>query len=350
MTLNEKPPAGTHWSARKLAKAVGLSHSSVQRIWAAHGLKPHLTRSFKLSNDPKFCEKVQDIVGLYLDPPDKALVLSVDEKSQIQALDRTQPGLPLKKGRAGTMTHDYKRHGTTTLFAALDVATGKVIGECMPRHRHQEFLRFLRTIDRNTPKSLDLHLIVDNYATHKHPKVKAWLKRHPRFHLHFTPTSASWINLVERFFGLITEDAIRRGVFHSVAELETAIEAYLDQHNADAKPFIWTAPAADILEKVARGRRALEVGTLDDCPWRQRTALSDAKDAVPNRNAIRRPSQPQREIVQIEHHNACLGVGVAAKMSAKRSASRCPDLLTLRDEQGRTRWRAEGEWPVKRGL
>ena len=207
---------------------------------------------------PQFCEKVQDIVGLYLDPPDKALVLSVDEKSQIQALDRTQPGLPLKKGRAGTMTHDYKRHGTTTLFAALDVATGKVIGECMPRHRHQEFLRFLRTIDRDTPKWLDLHLIVDNYATHKHAKVKAWLKRHPRFHLHFTPTSASWINLVERFFGLITEDAIRRGVFHSVAELETAIEAYLDQHNADAKPFIWTAQAADILEKVARGRRALK--------------------------------------------------------------------------------------------
>ena len=209
---HEKPPAGTHWSARKLAKAVGLSHSSVQRIWAAHGLKPHLTRSFKLSNDPKFCEKVQDIVGLYLDPPDRALVLSVDEKSQIQALDRTQPGLPLKKGRAGTMTHDYKRHGTTTLFAALDVATGKVIGECMPRHRHQEFLRFLRTIDHNTPQSLDLHLVVDNYATHKHAKVKAWLKRHPRFHLHFTPTSASWINLVERFFGRITEDAIRRGV------------------------------------------------------------------------------------------------------------------------------------------
>jgi transposase len=258
MTLNEKPAGGTHWSLRKMAKAVRLSHSSVQRIWAAHGLKPHLTRSFKLSNDPKFCEKVQDIVGLYLDPPDKALVLSVDEKSQIQALDRTQPGLPLKKGRAGTMTHDYKRHGTTTLFAALDVATGKVIGECMSRHRHQEFLRFLRTIDRNAPKQFDLHLIVDNYATHKHAKVKAWLKRHPRFHLHFTPTSASWINLVERFFGLITGDAIRRGVFRSVAELKTAIEAYLEQHNAEPKPFVWTAPAIDILEKVARGRRALE--------------------------------------------------------------------------------------------
>jgi transposase len=258
MTLNEKPAGGTHWSLRKMAKAVRLSHSSVQRIWAAHGLKPHLTRSFKLSNDPKFCEKVQDIVGLYLDPPDKALVLSVDEKSQIQALDRTQPGLPLKKGRAGTMTHDYKRHGTTTLFAALDVATGKVIGECMSRHRHQEFLRFLRTINRNAPKQFDLHLIVDNYATHKHAKVKAWLKRHPRFHLHFTPTSASWINLVERFFGLITGDAIRRGVFRSVAELKTAIEAYLEQHNAEPKPFVWTTPAIDILEKVARGRRALE--------------------------------------------------------------------------------------------
>lgn len=258
MTLNDKPPGSTHWSLRKMAKAVGLSHSSVQRIWAAHELKPHLTRSFKLSNDPKFCEKVQDIVGLYLDPPDRALVLSVDEKSQIQALDRTQPGLPLKKGRAGTMTHDYKRHGTTTLFAALDVATGKVIGECMSRHRHQEFLRFLRTIDRNTPKSLDRHLVVDNYATHKHPKVKAWLKRHPRFHLHFTPTSASWINLVERFFGLITSDAIRRGVFRSVAELKTAIEAYLKQHNIEPKPFVWTASAADILEKVARGRRVLE--------------------------------------------------------------------------------------------
>jgi len=258
MTLHEKPPAGAHWSARKLAKAVGLSRSSVQRIWTAHGLKPHLTRSFKLSNDPQFCEKVQDIVGLYRDPPDKALALSVDEKSQIQALDRTQPGLPLKKGRAGTMTHDDKRHGATPLFAALDVATGKVIGERMPRHRHREFVRFLRTIDRNIPKSLDLHLVVDNYAAHKHAKVKAWLSRHPRFHLHFTPTSASWINLVERFFAQIAEDAIRRGVFHSVAELETAIEAYLKQHNADPEPFIWTAPAAVILKKVARGRRALE--------------------------------------------------------------------------------------------
>ena len=258
LTLHEKPPAGTHWSVRKLAKVVGLSHTSVQRIWAAHGLKPHLTKTFKLSNDPHFAEKVQDVVGLYLDPPDKALVLCVDEKSQIQALDRTQPGLPLKKGRAGTMTHDYKRHGTTTLFAALDVATGKVIGECMPRHRNQEFLRFLRTVDRQTDKALDLHLIIDNYATHKHPKVKLWLKRHPRFQLHFTPTSASWLNLVERFFGLITTDAIRRGVFKSVADLEAAIANYLDHHNVDPKPFVWTAPAQKILEKVARGRKVLE--------------------------------------------------------------------------------------------
>ena len=257
-TLHSTPPGGTHWSVRKMAKASGVSPSAVQRIWKAHGLKPHLTKSFKLSRDPHFNEKVADIVGLYLDPPERALVLSVDEKSQIQALDRTQPGLPMKKGRAGTMTHDYKRHGVTTLFAALDVASGKVIGECMNRHRHQEFIRFPRTIDRNTPKNLDLHIIVDNYATHKHPKVKAWLGRHKRFHPHFTPTSASWINQVERFFGLITDEAIRRGVFHSVADLEAAIESYLAQHNANPKPFVWTAEAADILKKVARAKQVLE--------------------------------------------------------------------------------------------
>src|SRR5271154_2761074 len=258
MTLREKPPAATRWSARTLGKAVGLSHTSVQRIWAAHGLKPHLTKTFKLSNDKQFVEKVKDVVGLYLDPPDRALVFSVDEKSQIQALDRTQPGLPMKKGRAGTMTHDYKRHGTTTLFATLDVATGKVIGQCMKRHRHQEWLKFLRAIDQATPKGLDLHLIADNYATHKPPAVKAWLAKHPRFHMHFTPTSASWLNLVERFFGLITEKRIRRGVFKSVSELETAIQDYLDNHNADPNPFVWTAKADHILEKVARGRHALE--------------------------------------------------------------------------------------------
>jgi transposase len=257
MTLHAKPPAATHWSARTLAKAVGLSHTSVQRIWAAHGLKPHLTKTFKLSNDKQFVEKVQDVVGLYLDPPDRALVLSLDEKSQIQALDRTQPGLPMKKGRAGTWTHDYKRHGVTTLFAALDVATGKVIGQCMPRHRHQEWLKFLRTVNRSTPKALDLHLIADNYATHKHPAVKAWLAEHPRFHMHFTPTSASWLNQVERFFGLITEKRIRRGVFRSVGDLETAIQDYLDHHNSDPKPFLWTKSATDILEKVSRGRQAL---------------------------------------------------------------------------------------------
>jgi transposase len=257
-TLHEKPPNATHWSIRKMAAASGLSRSSIQRIWQAHQLKPHRVKTFKLSNDKRFAEKVQDIVGLYLNPPDKALVISVDEKSQIQALDRTQPGLPLKKGRCGTMTHDYKRHGTTTLFAALDTATGKVIGQCMARHRHQEWLRFLRRIDAETPKRLAVHLIADNYATHKHPKVKAWLARHPRFHMHFTPTSASWLNQVERFFGLITEDRIRCGVFNSVSELEAAIQQYLDQHNTDPKPFVWTASAAAILEKVARGRQTLE--------------------------------------------------------------------------------------------
>jgi transposase len=258
MTLHTKPPNGTHWSVRTLAPVVGLSPSSIQRIWSAHGLKPHLTKTFKLSNDKRFVEKVIDLVGLYLDPPDRALVLSLDEKSQIQALDRTQPGLPMKKGRAGTWTHDYKRHGTTTLFAALDVATGKVIGQCMKRHRHQEWLKFLRAIDRETPKEFDLHLIADNYATHKHPTVKAWLAKHPRFHMHFTPTSASWLNQVERFFGLITGKRIRCGVFKSVGELETAIMDYLDQHNAKPKPFVWTKSSGEILEKVARAKQALE--------------------------------------------------------------------------------------------
>ena len=257
-TLHEKPTAGPHWSIRKMAAVSGLSYTSVQRIWRAHELKPHLVKTFKLSNDKRFVEKVQDIVGLYLDPPDRALVFSVDEKSQIQALDRTQPGLPLKKGRCGTMTHDYKRHGTTTLFAALDVASGNVIGQCMPRHRHQEWLKFLRRIDVETPKQLDVHLIADNYATHKHAKVRAWLNRHPRFHMHFTPTSASWLNQVERFFGLITADRIRCGVFKSIPELVHAINEYLQHHNADPKPFAWTASATAILEKVARGRQALE--------------------------------------------------------------------------------------------
>ena len=238
-TVQDSPPNATHWSRALMAEAVGISPSSVGRIWAEAGLKPHLTHGFKVSNDPMFEEKVTDIVGLYLDPPERAVVLCVDEKSQIQALDRTQPGLPLKKGRAATMTHDYKRHGTTTLFAALDVKSGIVIGECLPRHRAKEFLRFLRRI---------------NYATHKTPEVKAWLEKHPRFKLHFTPTSASWLNLVERFFAEITTKRIRRGSYTSVDDLETAIYDYLLQHNAKPKPFTWTKTAQDIL---ARERRAL---------------------------------------------------------------------------------------------
>jgi transposase len=258
MTLHEKPPKATHWSGRSMAAAAGISYSSVQRIWRAHGLKPHLVKTFKVSRDKHFAAKVEDVVGLYLDPPDKALVLCVDEKSQIQALDRTQPGLPMKKGRAGTMTHDYKRNGTTTLFAALNMLDGKVIGTCMPRHRHREFLRFLKLIDQQIAEGLDLHLIVDNYATHKTPAVKRWLKAHPRFHLHFTPTSASWLNMVERFFAEITRDRIRRGAFKSVAELKAAIMQYLENHNADPKPFLWTKSASQILEKVARAKQALE--------------------------------------------------------------------------------------------
>jgi transposase len=257
-TLHDKPPGETHWSCRSMAKAQGVSPATVQRVWAARGLKPHLVKTFKLSNDKRFEEKLVDVVGLYLDPPDKAVVLCMDEKSQIQALDRTQPGLPMKKGRAGTMTHDYKRNGTTTLFAALNVLTGVVIGECLPRHRHEEFLKFLRTIDREVPKGLAVHMILDNYATHKHPRVVTWLDKHPRFHLHFTPTSSSWLNLVERWFRELTDKAIRRGVFGSVPALITAIEEYLDTHNDDPKAFVWTATAEQILEKVRRGRTALD--------------------------------------------------------------------------------------------
>lgn len=257
-TTQTRPGNATHWSTRTMAKAEGISEASVRRIWKAHGLKPHRVESFKLSNDPRFAEKLEDIIGLYLNPPEHALVFSLDEKSQIQALDRTQPGLPLKKGRCQTMTHDYKRHGTTTLFAALNVASGQVLGACMPKHRHQEWLRFLRLIDRQTPAHLDVHLIVDNYATHKHAKVKRWLGRHKRFHVHFTPTSASWLNMVERFFRDLTVNRLRRDVFRSVPELVAAIEDYLSQHNGNPKPFIWTAKANDILEKVKRGRAVLD--------------------------------------------------------------------------------------------
>ena len=256
-TQEDKPPGQTHWSCRTMAKAQGVSPATVQRIWSARGLKPHLIKTFKLSNDPRFDEKLIDVVGLYLNPPEKAVVLCVDEKSSIQALDRTQASLPMVQGRAGTMTHDYKRNGTTTLFAALNVLTGVVLGECLPRHRNGEFLKFLKTIDRETPKGLQVHLILDNYATHKHPNVKAWLAKNPRFHLHFTPTSSSWLNLVERWFRDLTDKALRRGVFHSVPDLITAIEAYLQASNDDPKPFIWTATADAILEKVRRGRVTL---------------------------------------------------------------------------------------------
>jgi transposase len=240
-----------------LADKLGVSVSMVQRVWKAHGLKPHRVRTFKLSRDKHFVDKMQDIVGLYLNPPERALVLCCDEKSQIQALDRTQPGLPIKKGRCGTMTHDYKRNGTTTLFAALELAEGKLIGTCMKRHRHQEWLAFLKLIDTQTPAELDLHLIVDNYATHKHPKVKAWLKRHPRFHIHFTPTSSSWLNLVERWFRELTDKRIRRGVFKSVTELVETIMEYIQRHNQDPRPFIWTAKPEDILAKIGRARKTL---------------------------------------------------------------------------------------------
>jgi transposase len=257
-TLETKPENATHWSTRTLARELGVTQSMVTRVWRANGIKPHLVATFKLSNDPCFIEKVTDIVGLYLDPPEHALVLCADEKSQIQALDRTQPGLPIKKGRCGTMTHDYKRNGTTTLFAAIDTAEGRLIGTCMPRHRHQEWIKFLKIIDQQTPADLDLHLIVDNYATHKHPAVKAWIKRHPRFHMHFTPTSSSWLNLVERWFRELTDKRVRRGVFRSLDELINAISNFIDAHNNNSHRFIWTAPVQRILEKVQRARNTLD--------------------------------------------------------------------------------------------
>ncbi len=257
LTTQSKPKNATEWSTRSLAAELKIPPVTVQRVWKAHGLQPHRIRSFKLSNDPNFVEKVIDIVGLYLDPPEHALVFSVDEKSQIQALDRTQPGLPIKRGRCGTMTHDYKRNGTTTLFAAIEVLDGTVISECMPRHRHQEWIRFLNRIDRETAPGFDVHLIADNYATHKHPKVLRWLERHPRFHVHFTPTSASWLNIIERFFRDLTTKRIRRGTFSSVAELRRAIHDYIDAHNRDPRPFVWSAEADKIIEKVGRARVAL---------------------------------------------------------------------------------------------
>ena len=256
-TTQSKPANATHWSRSSMARQMGISESSVGRIWHAHGLKPHRMESFKISNDPDFAEKLEDIVGLYLSPPEHALVLSVDEKSQIQALDRTQPGLPMKKGRGQTMTHDYKRNGTTTLFAALNTATGEVYGLCQERHRHQEWLRFLRMIDQTIAAEKQIHIICDNYSTHKHPAVQRWLGKHKRFHVHFTPTSASWLNMIERFFRDLTANRIRRGVFQDLEQLIMAIGDYIDRHNENPKPFIWTAKATDILEKVKRARAAL---------------------------------------------------------------------------------------------
>jgi len=257
-TLQTKPPGATHWSTRQLASAQGVSKNTIARVWQEHQLKPHLSKSFKLSRDPKFVEKLTDVVGVYLTPPQNAVVLCVDEKSQIQALDRTQPGLPLKPGRCGTFTHDYERHGTTTLFAALQVVEGKVIGQCYPRHRHQEFLKFLRRLDEEFPGNVTLHLILDNYGTHGHERVRRWLARHPRFVLHFIPTSSSWLNLIERWFAELSQKAVRRGVFRSVEDLEQAIAAFLEAWNSNPTPFVWTASVEKILEKIARARSRLE--------------------------------------------------------------------------------------------
>jgi transposase len=257
-TTQEEPPRATHWSTRTLARSVGTSESSVRRVWRAYGLKPHRLETFKLSRDPQFKEKLEDIVGLYIHPPQHALVFSVDEKCQIQALQRTQPGLPMKKGRGQTMTHDYKRHGTTTLFAALNILDGTVLSQCLSRHRHQEWIAFLQHIDENTPQEKSIHVIADNYAAHKHPKVQKWLKRHKRFCMHFTPTASSWLNMVERFFRDLGQRWLRRKSFHHVEELIAAIEKYIHDHNQHPKPFIWTAKASDILEKVTRAQRVLD--------------------------------------------------------------------------------------------
>ena len=257
LTTQSAPASATHWSTRTMAAALGVSAASVSRHWRANGLKPHRVHGFKVSRDPKFVEKLEDVVGLYMSPPEHALVLCCDEKSQVQALDRTQPGLPIKRGRAATMTHDYKRHGTTTLFAALNVLDGQVIGQCQQHHTHVEWLKFLRQIDRETPKDKALHLIADNYATHKHPLVQKWLAEHPRFNMHFTPTSASWLNMVERFFRDLSENRLRRGVFTSVPELVNAIDHYIAHHNVNPKPFIWTKSARDILQKVIRANSRL---------------------------------------------------------------------------------------------
>ena len=297
LTTQSTPEAATHWSTRKMGAELGVSASTVMRHWHAHGLKPHIVRGFKVSRDPKFVEKLEDIVGLYMSPPEHALVLCCDEKSQVQALDRTQPGLPMKKGRAATMTHDYKRNGTTTLFAALNVLDGQVIGQCQQRHTHIEWLKFLRQIDRETPKDKTLHLIADNYATHKHPAVQQWLAKHPRFVMHFTPTSASWLNMVERFFRDITTERLRRGVFTSVSELVKAIDEYVAHHNKEPKPFIWTKSARDILQKVIRANSRLsskQNATLHatDSPPKRGGGLSEG--AAAGLSALRGSPAPRR--------------------------------------------------------
>jgi transposase len=258
-TTQETPPQATHWSTRSLARAVGVSEATVRRVWRDYGLKPHRLEAFKLSRDPHFVEKLEDIIGLYLHPPQHALVFSADEKSQIQALQRSQPGLPLKKGRVQSQTHDYKRHGTTTLFAALNTLDGTVLSQCRARHTHQDWLAFLRQIERQTPAHKAIHVIADNYATHKHLRVRQWLARHPRWHMHYTPTATSWLNMVERLFRDLSQQRLRRGDFHSVQELVAAIESYLTDHNRHPKPFVWTAKASDILEKVTRARRTLDM-------------------------------------------------------------------------------------------
>src|SRR5437867_10015677 len=274
-TLQTKPKGMTHWSCRSMAEAQGISKATVKRIWQSHNIKPHLVKNFKVSRDAKFLEKLTDVVGLYLSPPEKAIVLCIDEKSQIQALDRTQPGLPWKKGRCGTMTHDYKRNGTATLFAALNVLDGKVIGQCSGRHRHQEFLRFLRRLDWDFPGDQELHLVLDNYGTHKHPNVKAWMKKHPRFVPHFVPTSSSWLNLVERWFGELTAKRVRRGSFSSVQELQNAIAEFLTNWNEKPKPFIWTATVESIIKKIDRARAKVEqIKPGSTLPRRKKKAAS----------------------------------------------------------------------------
>lgn len=305
-TLKTRSPHGTHWSVRTLARHLGVSRMLVHRVWQRHELQPHRVERFKLSKDPRFEEKVRDIVGLYLNPPERALVLCVDEKSQIQALDRTQPLLPMRPGQAERRSHDYKRHGTLSLFAALDVAAGKVVGRCFPRHRAGEFRKFLDTVEANVPADLDVHVIMDNVATHKTALIRNWFAKRPRWHVHFTPTSASWINQVERFFGLLTDKAIRRGVHRSTAELEAAIEAYIDATNADPKPFRWTKSADDILASInrfcLRTSKAAELRNQD-------TRMTTPSRSAPNTSAARVPPATTSESMRLGFRTVVVSIG-----------------------------------------